>query len=345
MKYNKIIALSDYKNVFGSKWDAKPYRGGMDKDLLKGYFNQLGYEFEVLKFTDFNFQNKVDDFEKTIVLYTSSEDLNYIYKDFIEDIILGVEVKGITVVPSFKFLRANNNKVFMEILRDLLLPNAPLKTLFLSAINDSIINSLNFPLVMKEASGAMSRGVSLIKNKNQLLRQIRYINRKENFINLKDNLKDRLRIHKHKGYQKESLHRQKFVLQEMIPNLKSDFKILIYGERYYIFERPIRKNDFRASGSGNKLYIYGSDVKVNLKMFDYAKAIYQKLSVPQVSLDICDNGDQYALFEFQALYFGTVGQFKSDGYYIQENNEWKFVKEKLDLEQVYAESIHSYLNR
>ena len=35
---NKIYILTDYKNIFGSKHNATPYRSGMNKKLLKKYF-------------------------------------------------------------------------------------------------------------------------------------------------------------------------------------------------------------------------------------------------------------------------------------------------------------------
>jgi glutathione synthase/RimK-type ligase-like ATP-grasp enzyme len=338
-----IVALVNYNGVFGSKWNAVPYRSGMNVDVLKDHFKQLGYNFSTVKFSDFDFFNQSD--KEKIVIYTSSEDKGYKYKDFIEDIVLGAQEMGCQVLPDFKYLRANNNKVFMEILRDIMIPDKQLRAQYLSVMTDEKMDQLNYPIIMKESSGAMSTGVSMIHNKAELKSQIKKINRKETIYNYKHNLKDKLRAYKHDNYKMESPYREKFILQEMVPNLKSDFKILVFGERYYIFERPIRKNDFRASGSGNKHYIYGSNVKIDLKMFDYAKEVYEKLDVPQASLDICDNGERYSLFEFQALYFGTVGQFKSDGYYMQENEEWIFIEEKLELEQVYAESIHSYLSK
>lgn len=339
----EIIALTDYKGFFGSKWNANPYRSGMNQDLLKTHFNQLGYSFKTMKFSEFDYSDKSN--AEKIIIYTSSEDNGYIYKDYIEDIILGAQELGCNVLPQFKFLRANNNKVFMEILRDLILPNNKLKSYYLSVINDELMDQLEYPIVMKESSGAMSAGVSMIHNKKELKKNIRRFNRTDNLIQTKEIIKDFLRGLKHKDYIKDSLNRKKFILQEVIPNLNSDFKILVFGDKYYIFERPIRNNDFRASGSGNAHYIYGSRVNVNLNMFDYAKDIFDNLNVPNASLDICDNGSQYSLFEFQALYFGSVGQFKSDGYYKIIEGKWTFIKEQLDLENVYANSIDYYLNK
>mgnify|MGYP000554292951 CR=1 FL=1 len=338
-----ILLLTDYKGNFGSKWNAKPYRSGMDLGLIKKRLNDSGYNVLIKSFADFNFNNKENiNFN---ILYTSSEDNEYIYKDYIEDIVLGAEVMGANVIPSYKFLRANNNKVFMEILRDNLIPDNNLKSYYVSVLDDKFISKINYPIIMKESSGAMSAGVSKIENKNALISNIKKLNKRENLNNFKGYIKDKLRVKKHKNYIPESPYRTKFVLQEMVPNLTSDYKVLVFGKRYYIFERPIRKNDFRASGSGNKNYIYGSKVNVSKDIFDYAEEIFKSLSIPNVSLDICDDNKNYLLFEFQALYFGSVGQFKSDGYYQKNNNKWEFISEKLELEEVYADSIVEYLNK
>jgi len=45
----KIIALTDYKNIFSSKHNANPYRNGMDKKLLEKYFKENGYKIIFFK--------------------------------------------------------------------------------------------------------------------------------------------------------------------------------------------------------------------------------------------------------------------------------------------------------
>jgi glutathione synthase/RimK-type ligase-like ATP-grasp enzyme len=339
----EIIALTDYKGLFGSKWNANPYRSGMDQDLLKKHFNQLGYSFKTMKFSEFDYSDKSN--AEKIIIYTSSEDNGYIYKDYIEDIILGAQELGCNLLPQFKFLRANNNKVFMEILRDIIIPDNKLKSFYLSAVDNVFIDKLKYPIIMKESSGAMSKGVTMNSNSKELKKNIRRINRTDNLIQTKEIIKDFTRGLKHKGYIKDSLNRKKFILQEVIPNLNSDYKIIVFGNKYYICERPLAKNDFRASGGNSKNFTFGSKVQPNMEIFNFAKKIYEHLDVANISLDICDNGSEFSLFEFQAIYFGSSVQFKSDGHYEFAHNKWKFIKSKFDLEEVYAESIDYYLNK
>ena len=112
-----IYLLSDYKGVFGSKHSAFPYRSGMDRELLRKYFEDKGYTAKFLSFCDVDPANT--SFKGQYVLYTSSEDKDYHYKSYIEDICYALQLQGAIVIPEYKYLRANNNKVFMELLRDL----------------------------------------------------------------------------------------------------------------------------------------------------------------------------------------------------------------------------------
>ncbi len=44
----KIILLTDYKDRFTSKWSAKPYCSGMDKEIINNEFNKRGFTVEFL---------------------------------------------------------------------------------------------------------------------------------------------------------------------------------------------------------------------------------------------------------------------------------------------------------
>lgn len=335
----KIICLTDYKNTFGLKWNAVPYRSGMKKELLRDYFSQHGYTVSFQNFSKLDMGNI--NLEDDVYLYTSSEDIGYHYKNYIEDIVYGIEQVGALVIPSYEYLRANNNKVFMEIIRRTTLSDYnSLNSTWYGAIEEVDFDHIKYPKVFKKAEGAMSQGVVLAKNKEELKT---IIQSKCKTKILKEAIKDTLRSYKYKGFTRESLYRSKFILQDFISGLTCDFKILIYGQRYYIFQRPVRKNDFRASGSGNRNYIYGSSVKCPDGILDFAFNIFHKLNVPHLSLDIAFDESNFYLLEFQVLHFGTVGQTKSDGYYYKNNKNWEFKNEKENLEGVYVDAILYYL--
>ena len=84
------------------------------------------------------------------------------------------------------------------------------------------------------------------------------------------------------GYVPYSMHRQKFLVQEFIPGLQGDFKVLVYWDRYYVVSRNNRPGDFRASGSG--LLTWPEDPPGGL--LEYAQRVFNHFRVPMISLDI-----------------------------------------------------------
>lgn len=339
MCMKKIYLLTDYKGNFESKCREIPYRSGMDKELLKMYFSEAGFQIEFLKFSDVDFKKKWQD---TLILYTSMEDFGYFYKGYIEDIVYGLEQAGAITIPNYKLLKANNNKVFMEILREQLEYEEvkSIKSFHFGSLEEleSIVNEIDFPVVIKPAAGALSRGVSLAHNKRDLIKQAKKISRTRQ---IKNELWDLGRSYKHKGYVRESNYRKKFIIQNYIEGLDNDFKILVYGNKYFFFYRNTRKNDFRASGSGDfhfrKEYPYG--------MLEYAHRIHSLLNVPNISIDVCFDGKHFHLLEFQAVYFGTIGLVESPFHYARTKEGFQYIEEKSILEKVYAESIIQFIKK
>lgn len=153
-----LYLLTDYKNYFDSKYPSNPYRSGMDKIMLSKYFSELGYKVNYLNFSDINFGNET--YKDKIFLYSSSEDINGYYKDYIEDLLLGLCLSGAILIPDFKYFRAHNNKVFMEILRDLSNLNdiKNIKSKYLGTLEDaiSVIANKDDHFTIKTYSGATS---------------------------------------------------------------------------------------------------------------------------------------------------------------------------------------------
>lgn len=197
-------------------------------------------------------------------------------------------------------------------------------------------------VVVKMASGASSLGVFLGKGYNDLLTKVKNASKTFHF---KEDIKERFRKFKHKDYIPVSSHRNKFITQNFIPNLTNDWKILVYLDKYYIFERPVRENDFRASGSGKEKYLFGDEASIPNGIFDYAKSIYDKLNSPMLSIDIAYANNQFYTLEFQFTGFGTSGQQLSENYFSLQNEKWISVNKKLELEQVYVDSIMGYLGK
>ena len=81
--------------------------------------------------------------------------------------------------------------------------NLSLKSYVFGSLEEMMkkINKIDFPIVLKEPKGALSRGVYLAKTKNDLIKLVKKITKTNYFFH---NLKDDLRSFKHDNYIKES---------------------------------------------------------------------------------------------------------------------------------------------
>ena len=187
----KIWMLTDYKNHFGSKWDASPYRSGMDINLILEKFKERKYSLEVINFSDAANDSKIR--TSDFVIYTSSEDSGYEYKSFIEDVVLYLENCGARTIPSFNHLRANNNKVYMELLRKFQIfeVNNSLNSRVFGAKEEFEDLNIDKPLVFKSSEGAMSSGVFLGSNNLEKNKSLDKVSRNVNYVEeLKDFLEE-----------------------------------------------------------------------------------------------------------------------------------------------------------
>ncbi len=337
----KIIALIDHKGRFETKIYDDPYRSGVNKDLIRKYFLNFGYEIQFITFPEIDFRNEL--LKGQIFLYCSSEDKDGFYKSYIEDIVLGLKLAGATVIPDYIYLKAHNNKLFMEVLRDINGQNKlkNIKSYYFGTIEDLKLNKDLFThgeFVIKPAMGAMSKGVTNGSGFTKILKQSKKISKSPFYIG---EIKDFLRKFIHSGYIRDSIFRRKFMVQNMIQGLEGDWKILIYGDKYYVLKRKNRKNDFRASGGG--LLSYERVLPEGLLSF--SKTVYESFNVPNLSIDVGFNGESFYLIEFQSLYFGTYTIEKSEFYFIKGKNGWEICNGQSILEEEYARSISTYISK
>ena len=128
------------------------------------------------------------------------------------------------------------------------------------------------------------------------------------------------------------------MVQEYVPNLNDDWKILIYGQHYYVLNRQVRPKDFRASGSGKFSYVDPPDGLLN-----FCREIFKKLKTPYLSLDVAIRDNQYYMLEFQAVYFGIYTILHADFYYEKKNNIWQKRDKDLSTEKEMADCITDFI--
>lgn len=332
----KFLILKDYRSHFYSSTISRG--ASMNLREVKKGFEQLGYEMIEKNFSEIDFCN--DNYCGNFVIYQSTEDPSLFYKDYIEDVLLGLQLQGAVLIPDFLKFRAHHNKVFMEIMRNIY---SNLKIQNLSVRSFGTLEEYckynqfkKFPVVLKSSDGSKSKGVFLADNEFIAKNIIKKISSTPSFFNLHWFIKNFL---DRKGYFPISNHRKKFIIQDYIPGLTGDYKIVIYNKKYFVLFRNNRPNDFRASGSG-RLQFPNNIPNIVL---NYAKTIFEGFNVPFISIDIGYNEKECFLFEFQFISFGQYAVDKSPWHFKFINNEWILNKEKTNAEKEFVSSVHAYI--
>jgi len=324
---------------------------GLDYELIKSELEtKYSAKVEVIPFHQII--ESLDQIPQNAVLFYSTV-YNAAYLKYIQDTIKYIALKrpDITLIPDEHQLNALDNKGYQELYKDLL-GIEKVAGKYYGDIDEVLkAQDLEFPFVLKKLSGALSSGVQLIKNRKEL---------EEFSISAKKkSLKETAAFHlnKRNSFKKDSnlapverLLERNFedffskripvVIQEFVPGLECDFKVLIFGDKYFVVKRGIRENDFRASGSGKlKWEIPPTEV------LDYAKELKELFNVPFISLDIgIDKSNQCFLFEFQGTAFGPATLTAGDKYFYFASDEWKLKDGKFNLEEEYAYAINHFIH-
>jgi len=263
----KILILVDYLRYFRRE----RYKcSSIDLETIATIFNKNRLNFEISSFQEIiEAPQKPED---NIIWYSSSDLISY--KNYIEDILLYLNDRN-TLIPPFDFFRAHENKGFQELLRRKFeLP--VLESHYFGTVEDllNIVNDIEYPVVLKNTTGSGSKNVHLIHNQKYLIKKVKSLSKSSAYLrNLaKKYLKRYVFTKKYKyEYTKESLFVNNFIIQQFVPNLTNDWKVLIFYDKYFVFEREVRNNDFRASGSGKFYYR-----KFDSSLLDFCKMIIKK---------------------------------------------------------------------
>jgi len=350
----RLVILTDEDSEFlVSKTDFKNYTS-MDIGKIVKYFTSLQYEVKVCKFSELDLR---EDFNGVNVLYQSSEIPGSFYKRYIENLIYFLEKRGAVPLPKYEYLKAHHDKTFMELLR-LGFADESLKTLDSLCYGswvDARNYNRNFPVVIKQASGSAGSGVFLARNKKEY---DRYVKRAGRLIVAHDiaayfigyfkkcvkKLLKRVDPSKSKYYWRYNTSplSSSIVIQKFIEGLKGDYKVLVFGAKYYFMYRKNRENDFRASGSG---MFFNVPDEEHMGLLDFARKLTVEIDFPIIGMDIGFNGREYHLIEFQMIDMGPSALQRSDYWYEFHNGRWIKYDGKSNLEEEFSRAVENYLNR
>lgn len=331
----KILLVTGNDGHFAQK--KFPWQS-LDVVNMKERLVELGYDVEIMTFQVLQ-KTKFNEFGNYIV-YTSSQKIEL--KKYIEDTMYFFD-RDNTLIPSYEALKAHDNKGFQVYMAKKYGFNL-IESNYFSDYRD-VTDIRDYPIVFKFANGASSQGVRLIKVFEDLKKSVFFIDSiSQNIVRLKRKLKEfvfKARFDK-QWHEYISYGESRFVLQSFVKGLDCDYKVLVFGEKYYILKRFIQDNDFRASGSGLHSLEIGGDI---FAVLDEAKAFTEKYPSHVYSLDICVSNQEAKVIEFQFTHVGPVTLTDSNCYYISKNDKWKKIEGKSNLEQEYCNAIDIYINR
>jgi glutathione synthase/RimK-type ligase-like ATP-grasp enzyme len=293
--------------------------------------------------------NRREPVRDSLVFYPFSQKRNR--REYILDMAADLANHGNTLIPSPDLLRCHENKGYQALYAKTLgLPALP--SVYLSGLGEAGTYPLDYPLVLKTTDGSNGKGVYLIRSRRDLEMRVRsleklnlfdrldlirrrYFRRKKRYPDYPDysNRRDWLE------YRDYVLQERNFILQEFVPDLEHDYRILSVFDRLYVMKRRNRRNDFRASGSKR----FDFNFEPDHGLLNFAHSVSSAVDAPFLSMDICPHRGSFALLEYQALHFGTSVISKNTGYHALEAGRWRFVPEKPAIEEILAEGLARYI--
>lgn len=355
----KLLILTDEYGFFTETLKTNIMPNSVNIKKIESYLNEWYGEklqVDIKNFHQLDLKHSTD-YSGYLVIYTSSDDLGLFYKDYIEDILLRLIAAGAILIPDFNLFRAHHNKAYMELYKTTFLTEEEntIKTIVFSSykmlLKNLKLNDIEYPVVIKTASGAGSCGVGLARNQQELMK----IAKKFSYRKYRDNYATmyRTRImqiikNKYRKFRKKRIvfykpMQGKFIVQSFVKNLENDFKVLVFGEKYYVLKRLTREGDFRASGSGR--FIFPNNASAIMNVLNYAELVYKRLNVPCASLDIADDGEKNYLIEYQCINFGPYTLEMSEHYFVKENSIWVKKNEDSELEREYVNAFIYYIEK
>ena len=339
MKKKELLLILDSEGKYRQKHDQYE---GIDVGLFVKSLESFGYKVNKTNYHDV--LNNIDSIKGETIVYTSNQITDY--KKYIEDIMFELS-KNNTIIPGLSSLIGHENKGYQEIQRKTLHIDT-LKSYIIADTNDLKRIKIKYPIVVKRPNTCSSSGVFLAHNESELYRIIKkeFVHHDFNYLKLK--IKKVIKgIIKSNTYdwtknKLEDYRFSRFILEEFIPNLGGDYKILVYGDKYYSMKRGVKKGDFRASGSGIRDFTHTAPEEV----LSFARDAFQKLDIPFAGFDIAIDKDKKCyMIEYQSIHIGPVTLMDSDKYYTYKNGKWATNKATSILEEEYARAIDWYINK
>jgi glutathione synthase/RimK-type ligase-like ATP-grasp enzyme len=259
---------------------------------------------------------------------------------FGKQLLFALESNFKKVFPDFNTMWHYDDKVGQKYLLESV--SAPLIPTYVFYQKEKALNWANtvqYPKVFKLRNGAGSSNVKLVKSKSHAISLINqafgkgFSHQRNQWEYLKENWRKYNLDKKKFGGVKSAVKRLFYVpttekkhgveqgyvyFQEFIPNNDHDIRIVIIGDKGYGFKRKVRKNDFRASGSGEFDFRKES---IPLDCIKIGFETSKKLGLQSAAYDFVINIDNSPLIVEVSYIFASSGNYKKcEGYWDDQMN-------------------------
>ena len=213
------------------------------------------------------------------------------------------------------------------------------KSLAYGTLEDFLRSPVAYPAVLKAASGGGKRGrASAAFTEADKIRTGRRVSRGSGMMEVFLELVHRKR---HPGYTNRSLHRRKFIVQDFIPGLGGDYKVLVFADKYFVVHRTNR----RTISAPAAVAVSNGPMTCRPDCSISPRASFDGFDVPYISLDVALSGHEWHLLEFQCVQFGPAALQQSEHYFAKDAGNWLRIKEKSSLEREFVRSVMLYLQK
>ncbi|SRR5690554_970585 len=262
------------------------------------------------------------------------------FKDVItaKRILFALEHAGIKVFPDFNSSWHFDDKVAQKYLLEAV--DAPLVPSYVFYNKREALDwatSTNYPKVFKLKGGAGSANVKLVRTKNDAFKLIikafdrgfpqfdRLETLKERFRKFRAGQESIVGVIRGLGrlfiatdFSKQQPPEKGYVyFQDFVANNDSDIRVVVIGNKAFAIKRLVRKNDFRASGSGNLIY---DDAAIDTRCVEVAFETNRKLDAECLAYDFVFNIDNEPMIVEISYGFAVESYDPCPGYWDNELN-------------------------
>ncbi|MBW6492732.1 MAG: hypothetical protein K0B15_16225 [Lentimicrobium sp.] len=258
---------------------------------------------------------------------------------FAKQLLFSLEQAGKLVYPDWRTGWHFDDKLGQKyLLESLKLPLVPSYAFFSKKEALEWAAKYEFPAVFKLRGGAGSYNVRLVKTRKEANRIInkafgRGFRQYDPIVDIKEKtrkllngeigFKSLLKAFAHIFYpyqleKSKGRERGYAYFQEFIPGCKEDIRVQFVGGKSYAMARKVRRNDFRASGSG-KIFFDGSKLPINLIENSYK--VSQALATQTLAIDWVPTSTGFLITEIS--YAWGIAEGELDFGYYDEQLNWK----------------------